>query len=109
VLAPIPNWVCGRCANPDDFVESSGSGIVDFGKFCTGALVLMGIGMYSLLLFGSSSCIGVLRRRKKSFEGRVGDLRKIAAHEMEFEERRKSAVLNAENMALDNELLEVHY
>lgn len=46
VLAPLPNWICGRCANPDDFVESSGSAIVDFGRFCTGFLVVMGIGMY---------------------------------------------------------------
>lgn len=45
VLAPLPNWICGRCANPDDFVESSGSAIVDFGRFCTGFLVLMGLGM----------------------------------------------------------------
>jgi len=49
VLAPIPNWVCGRCANPDDFVESSGSAIVDFGRFCTGFLVLMGIALPALL------------------------------------------------------------
>jgi hypothetical protein len=46
VLAPLPNWICGRCANPDDFGgESSGSAIVDFGRFCTGFLVVMGIGM----------------------------------------------------------------
>jgi hypothetical protein len=45
VLAPLPNWICGRCANPDDFVESSGSAVVDFGRFVTGFLVLMGVGM----------------------------------------------------------------
>lgn len=45
VLAPLPNWICGRCANPDDFVESSGNALVDFGRFCTGFLVVMGIGM----------------------------------------------------------------
>lgn len=43
VLAPLPNWICGRCANPDDFVESSGNAVVDFGRFCTGFLVVMGI------------------------------------------------------------------
>ncbi|KAH7310028.1 vacuolar protein sorting 55-domain-containing protein [Rhexocercosporidium sp. MPI-PUGE-AT-0058] len=43
ILAPLPNWICGRCANPDDFVESSGNAVVDFGRFCTGFLVLMGI------------------------------------------------------------------
>jgi hypothetical protein len=45
VLAPLPNWICGRCANPDDFVESGNNAVVDFGRFCTGFLVLMGVGM----------------------------------------------------------------
>lgn len=49
VIAPLPNWICGRCANPDDFVENSGSAIVDLGRFCTGFLVVMGIGMYLLI------------------------------------------------------------
>jgi len=49
VLAPLPNWICGRCANPDDFVESSGNAVVDFGKFCTGFLVLMGIALPAVL------------------------------------------------------------
>jgi hypothetical protein len=45
VLAPLPNWICARCANPDDFGgDSSGNAIVDFGKFVTGFLVTMGIG-----------------------------------------------------------------
>ncbi|KAH0556879.1 hypothetical protein GP486_005331 [Trichoglossum hirsutum] len=45
VIAPIPNWACGRYANPDDFVDSAGSvGLTDFGRFCTGFLVVMGIG-----------------------------------------------------------------
>jgi hypothetical protein len=48
VLAPLPNWICGRCANPDDFVESSSNAVVDFGRFCTGFLVLMGVGMCPL-------------------------------------------------------------
>jgi hypothetical protein len=45
VIAPLPNWICSRAANPDDFMESSGSGIIDFGRFLTGFLVVMGIGM----------------------------------------------------------------
>jgi len=49
VIAPLPNWVCGRAANPDDFMESSGSGILDFGKFLTGFLVVMGIALPALL------------------------------------------------------------
>lgn len=44
VLAPLPNWICGRCANPDDFGEGNGGAIVDLGRFITGFLVLMGIG-----------------------------------------------------------------
>lgn len=45
VLAPVPNWLCSLCANPDDFVESSsGSAVLDLGRFCTGFLVIMGIG-----------------------------------------------------------------
>ena len=44
VIAPLPNWICGRCANPDDFMESAGSAVVDFGRFCTGFLVVMGVG-----------------------------------------------------------------
>ncbi|TAQ90675.1 hypothetical protein B7494_g986 [Chlorociboria aeruginascens] len=49
VLAPLPNWICGKCANPDDFVESSGNAVVDFGRFCTGFLVLMGIALPAVL------------------------------------------------------------
>jgi len=49
VLAPLPNWICGRCSNPDDFVESSGSAVVDFGRFVTGFLVLMGVALPAVL------------------------------------------------------------
>jgi hypothetical protein len=50
VLAPLPNWICGRCANPDDFgAEGSGNAVLDFGKFCTGFLVVMGIGEFCLV------------------------------------------------------------
>ncbi|MCJ1312053.1 Vacuolar protein sorting-associated protein 55 [Agyrium rufum] len=48
-VAPLPNWICGRCANPDDFMESAGSAIVDFGRFLTGFLVVMGIALPVLL------------------------------------------------------------
>ena len=44
ILAPLPNWICQRCANPDDFMESAGNAVIDFGRFCTGFLVVMGIG-----------------------------------------------------------------
>ncbi|KAL1840720.1 hypothetical protein VTJ49DRAFT_160 [Mycothermus thermophilus] len=45
VLAPVPNWICGHCANPDDFVESAGAAVLDLGRFCTGFLVVMGIAL----------------------------------------------------------------
>ena len=44
VIAPLPNWICGKCANPDDFMGESGYAVVDFGRFFTGFLVVMGIG-----------------------------------------------------------------
>ncbi|KAK3217091.1 hypothetical protein GRF29_1g1974499 [Pseudopithomyces chartarum] len=49
VIAPLPNWICGRAANPDDFMESSGNGVVDFGRFMTGFFVVMGIALPTLL------------------------------------------------------------
>ncbi|PSN68173.1 vacuolar protein sorting 55 [Corynespora cassiicola Philippines] len=49
VIAPLPNWICGRAANPDDFMESTGSGVVDFGRFLTGFFVVMGIALPTLL------------------------------------------------------------
>ncbi|KAF2788901.1 vacuolar protein sorting 55 [Melanomma pulvis-pyrius CBS 109.77] len=49
VVAPLPNWICGRAANPDDFMESSGSGIIDLGRFLTGFFVVMGIALPTLL------------------------------------------------------------
>ncbi|EDN04548.1 vacuolar sorting-associated protein [Histoplasma ohiense] len=49
VIAPLPNWICGRCANPDDFMESAGSAVVDFGRWCTGFLVVMGVALPALL------------------------------------------------------------
>lgn len=58
VLAPLPNWICGRVANPDDFVESSGNAVLDLGRFATGFFVVMGIGTFlvlsSLLFLGRS-------------------------------------------------------
>jgi hypothetical protein len=44
VIAPLPNWLCGRAANQDDFMESHGNGVVDFGRFLTGFFVVMGVG-----------------------------------------------------------------
>lgn len=53
VIAPLPNWICSRCANPDDFgAEGGGNAILDFGKFVTGGLVVMGIGEFGSLVYG---------------------------------------------------------
>jgi len=58
VLAPVPNWICGRCANPDDFgTDGSGNALLDFGKFMTGFLVVMGIALPAVL--AHSAIIGV--------------------------------------------------
>ncbi|OQE19273.1 hypothetical protein PENFLA_c019G02287 [Penicillium flavigenum] len=45
VVAPLPNWICQRCANPDDFMDSSSNSAMDFGRFLTGFLVLTGIAL----------------------------------------------------------------
>ncbi|KAK4453584.1 vacuolar protein sorting 55 [Podospora aff. communis PSN243] len=49
VMAPVPNWICSHCANPDDFVESSGAAVLDLGRFCTGFLVVMGLALPMML------------------------------------------------------------
>ncbi|BCR89020.1 Vps55 family protein [Aspergillus chevalieri] len=49
VVAPLPNWICARCANPDDFIDNSGNSVADFGRFLTGFLVLMGIALPAVL------------------------------------------------------------
>ncbi|KAL8864800.1 MAG: hypothetical protein Q9198_009636, partial [Flavoplaca austrocitrina] len=74
VLAPLPNWICGRCSNPDDFMESSGSAVVDFGRFCTGFLVVMGVGKFPYTAgeqIGTSGVTGTLRSDPDSGNGDV--------------------------------------
>jgi len=45
VLAPLPNAIAGRCSHPDDILgDGNSGGIVDFGRFMTGFLVVMGVG-----------------------------------------------------------------
>ncbi|KAH8152586.1 uncharacterized protein LAJ45_03427 [Morchella importuna] len=46
-LAPLPNAVCSRWSNPDDF-ESTGPGL-DLGRFLTGFFVVMGIALPAAL------------------------------------------------------------
>ncbi|KAH9827857.1 Vacuolar protein sorting-associated protein 55 [Teratosphaeria destructans] len=46
VLAPIPNWLCSKAGNSDDFMsEGGGSSIVELGRFMTGFLVVMGVAL----------------------------------------------------------------
>lgn len=59
VLAPLPNWICGRCSNPDDF-ESSGTAVLDLGRFCTGSLVVMGIALPIVLTHSNLISIGAM-------------------------------------------------
>jgi hypothetical protein len=61
VIAPIPNWICGHCANPDDFVESSGAAVLDLGRFFTGFFVVMGIGKSPVSLLPGGSALLVTR------------------------------------------------
>jgi len=49
VVAPLPNWICGKYADPTDFMDSPSTGAVDFGRFLTGFLVVMGIALPVLL------------------------------------------------------------
>lgn len=46
VIAPVPNWICGKAQQQDDFMDNSGNSIVELGRFLTGFLVVMGIGEY---------------------------------------------------------------
>ncbi|KXL42715.1 hypothetical protein M433DRAFT_131241 [Acidomyces richmondensis BFW] len=45
VIAPIPNWLCGRAQSQDDFMESGSNSIVELGRFMTGFLVVMGVAL----------------------------------------------------------------
>jgi Vacuolar protein sorting 55 len=45
VLAPLPNWLCGKATTHDDFMDGGGTSVVDLGRFITGGFVAMGIGM----------------------------------------------------------------
>ncbi|KAF8453519.1 vacuolar protein sorting 55 superfamily [Terfezia claveryi] len=50
VVAPLPNAICGRCANTNDFTaDSDGSAVVDFGRWLTGFLVVMGMALPVML------------------------------------------------------------
>ena len=56
VVAPIPNWICGKAQNQDDFMDSGSNGVVELGRFMTGFLVVMGIGKYFSIAQPLCSC-----------------------------------------------------
>ncbi|KAF2478931.1 vacuolar protein sorting 55 [Neohortaea acidophila] len=45
VVAPIPNWICGKAAQQDDFMDNGSNTVVELGRFITGFLVVMGIAL----------------------------------------------------------------
>ncbi|KAI9672051.1 MAG: Vacuolar protein sorting-associated protein 55 [Alyxoria varia] len=56
VCAPLPNFICQRWAGSDDFLSgggldggSGGNALLDFGRFMTGFLVVMGVALPALL------------------------------------------------------------
>ncbi|MAD87390.1 MAG: hypothetical protein CL912_30900 [Deltaproteobacteria bacterium] len=106
MLAPLPNWICGRCANPDDFVESSGNAVVDFGRFCTGFLVLMGIGRlisFPWLLLVEGSGYGCCRVCRTLLGAELG---KIAAQSQTCGLGWKGVMRG--RMGIDAEVMRVH-
>ena len=44
VVAPLPNAVCSKCTSDGEYGIVEESGWIDFGRFLTGFLVVMGMG-----------------------------------------------------------------
>lgn len=44
-LAPLPNFICSRCAGADDFSTDYSSGPVDFGHFLTSCFLISGVAL----------------------------------------------------------------
>ena len=47
VIAPLPNWICAKAQQQDDFMDNGSNSIIELGRFITGFLVVMGIGEYN--------------------------------------------------------------
>ncbi|KAF7187679.1 Vacuolar protein sorting-associated protein 55 [Pseudocercospora fuligena] len=45
VIAPLPNWICAKAQQQDDFMDNGSSSIIELGRFITGFLVVMGIAL----------------------------------------------------------------
>lgn len=46
VVAPLPNWICGRASSSDDFMDSGSNAVAEFGWFLTAFFVVMGVGKH---------------------------------------------------------------
>ncbi|BGP53133.1 hypothetical protein JCM8202_004218 [Rhodotorula sphaerocarpa] len=44
-FAPLPNWICSRCAGADDFSADYSSGPLDFGHFLTSCFLVSGVAL----------------------------------------------------------------
>ncbi|BGP36929.1 Vacuolar protein sorting-associated protein 55 [Rhodotorula kratochvilovae] len=44
-FAPLPNWLCARCAGADDFSAEYSSGPLDFGHFLTSCFLVSGVAL----------------------------------------------------------------
>ncbi|EME86698.1 leptin receptor [Pseudocercospora fijiensis CIRAD86] len=49
VIAPLPNWICAKAQQQDDFMDNGSSSIIELGRFITGFLVVMGIALPVIL------------------------------------------------------------
>ncbi|KAF2718554.1 vacuolar protein sorting 55 [Polychaeton citri CBS 116435] len=45
VIAPIPNWVCSKAQQHEDFMDGGSNSVVELGRFLTGFLVVMGMAL----------------------------------------------------------------
>jgi hypothetical protein len=84
IVAPLPNIICNYCASPDDFIDSSSGSagaIVDFGRFLTGFLVVMGIGMCDSFVRCERGCSREVTARA-DVEGRDWHMKRSAARSM---------------------------
>ena len=72
VVAPLPNWICSKYADPSDFMDSPSTAAVDFGRFLTGFLVVMGIGEWIFCCWSREEVEGLESSWRKSSAGTYG-------------------------------------
>ncbi|KAG0648187.1 Vacuolar sorting-associated 55 [Hyphodiscus hymeniophilus] len=66
VLAPLPNWICGRCANPDDFVESTLPAVLAHSEIIRIPAMIMSI-TGGLLIYGTIISFGMFFQEEQEF------------------------------------------